>query len=120
MLLTGETPSSNTEIAKKKEEQINKACNFTIGILMFVVIMEAFDHVYVLKLPGSPLRRMSFAFYFLCHSIIIKFLLKRYKRLENFAAFMIALSCMVNLTERSIYLSPNEFSMAHLYGIYLF
>ena len=82
--------------------------------MVFVVIMEAFDHVYVLNLPGSPLPRMSFAFYFLCHAIIIKYLLRRYKRLENFAAFMISLSCMVNLTERSIYLSPNEFKLAHL------
>jgi hypothetical protein len=99
---------------KKKEEQVKKAINFTISILVFVVIMEGIDHVYVLKLPGSPIKRMSFAFYFLCHIVIFKILLSRYKLLENYAAFVISASCMINLTERGIYLSPTEFKLAHL------
>jgi len=78
------------------------------------VILEALDHVYVLKLPGSPLRRMSYAFYFLCHAIAIKWLLLRYKKLENKAAFMISLSCIVYLTERGIYLSPDQFKLSHM------
>lgn len=43
------------DLEAKKHVQIHKACNFTISILIFVVFLEAIDHVYVLKLPGSPL-----------------------------------------------------------------
>lgn len=53
-LLSGQMTSPE-EMERKKKAQINAACNFTIAILAFVVVLEAVDHVYVLKLPGSPL-----------------------------------------------------------------
>jgi hypothetical protein len=93
---------------------INKACNFTIQILTFVVFMEGVDHVYVLKLPGSPLQRMSYAFFFLIHALIIKYLVNRFEFLENYAPFMISASCMIYLTERGIYLSPDSFKLSHM------
>lgn len=102
------------DIEKRKEQQIHQAVNFTISILCFVVVLEAVDHVYILKLPGSPLQRMSYAFYFLCHTVIIKIALKRFKRLENLAAFLVSASCMINLTERGIYLSPHTFKLSHM------
>ncbi len=78
----GNSEPKAEELASRRKEQVTRACNFTIAILSFVVILEAVDHVYVLKLPGSPLRRMSYAFYFLCQSILLKILLKKYIWLE--------------------------------------
>lgn len=57
---------------------------------------------------------MSYAFYFLCHTIILKLMLRKYKFLENYAAFIISISCIINLTERGIYLSPKEFKLSHI------
>jgi hypothetical protein len=111
--LTGKG-TNKEDLAKRKEEQVDRAYNFTIFILSFVVVLEAVDHVYFLKLPGSPIKRMSYAFYFLCHTIVIKFLLKKYKHLERYAALFISISCIVNLTERGIYLSPDEFKLSHM------
>ena len=52
--LAGDT-STEEEHEQRKMVQIHNAVNFTIFILAFVVVLEALDHVYILKLPGSPL-----------------------------------------------------------------
>jgi hypothetical protein len=52
---------------------------------------------------------MSYAFYFLLCSIVLRYFAVRYKALEEYAGFIISVLCMGFLTERGIYMSQNEY-----------
>jgi hypothetical protein len=66
------------------------------------------------KLDSSPLKRVSYTFYFLCSIIILKLFLTKYKSIENYAAFIISISGVIYMVEREIYLSPEEFKFSHI------
>jgi hypothetical protein len=57
---------------------------------------------------------MSFPFYSLLWTLLIKAIINRYEWLEDHSPFIVALSVMMTLTERDIYLSPSSFKLSHV------
>ena len=56
---------------------------------------------------------MSYAFFFMCFTCLVKFLVTLYKPFEKYIAFTITFAMMIAITERNTYLEPTEFKLSY-------
>ena len=99
------------EIERRKREFIHNCCDFKIKLMIAVIFIEGIQH-YLLDKPGSVIQRCSYPFGLVLSTMLIKMLLKKFKWLEDQAAFMLSISVIACLAELTIFLAPDEFKIS--------
>lgn len=79
--------------------------------MSIVVFLEAMQH-YQLQRPGSVLHRSMYPIVLILMVLAIKVAVKRYRWLEDHAAFLLSSSLVISVAECSIFLSPDQLTIA--------